>query len=121
MPLSAGVWKANVNGTDAELRIEAPDQNDEFAIHVGNVDGVGYWNESSQQISFRLGGFLDFEGCLFRSPANPEAGRDVVATLVGSLRMMPRMGTLPPGSIAIPQPTARRHTFGWLAYFTEVQ
>jgi hypothetical protein len=59
-----------------------------------------------------------FEGHLLRSPLNPEPGRDVQATLTGSLRM--NAGNL--GTAQFPAvPTARRNIFGWFAQITELQ
>ena len=56
---------------------------------------------------------------LFRVPANPEPGRDVTATLVGSLSASAQ--ALDVGVLAGVAPTARRQTFGWLAEIVEVQ
>src|SRR2546430_8114365 len=59
-----------------------------------------------------------FGGHLFRSPANPEPGRDVVATIAGSLHMS--VGNLSPGTFPAIG-TSRRNVFGWFAQITEVQ
>src|SRR5437588_12967736 len=96
MPLPTGVWKANVNGTEAELSIEAPNQQGTFVGRFFGIDLRGFWDEFSQTISFTLTVITpptgipvvaSFKGYLFRSPPNPEPGRDVVTTLTGSLQM----------------------------------
>ena len=66
-------------------------------------------------------GIRDFRGAyLFRTPLNPEPGRDVTAILVGSLLVSAQsvgMNVLP-GKVV---PSSRRFTFGWMAQFPEPQ
>ena len=71
---------------------------DAQGVFTGQIFGgriKGFWNEAAQKIQFASyaeegGGttspvFGIFEGYLFRTPLNPAPGRDVTATLVGSL------------------------------------
>ncbi len=125
MPLPTGVWKANVNGTEAELSIEAPNQQGTFVGRFFGTDLTGFWDEFSQTISFTLTVILptgsvvaSFKGHLFRSPPNPEPGRDVVTTLTGSLQM--GAGNLAAG-IFPAIGTSRRNVFGWFAQIPEIQ
>jgi hypothetical protein len=124
MPLPTGTWKVNVNGTEGNLTIEAPDR----GVFVGKVlemDVRGFWDESSQTIAFMaitgqpaLGGFVvrSYKGYLFRTPPNPERGRDVLATLSGSLQV----NALAPGDVAAEGGDARRNVFGWFAQIVEI-
>jgi hypothetical protein len=130
MPLPAGVWKAFVNGTESELILEFSQQDGPAAISgaLFRFPIRGFWDESSQRIVFTL--FVGdtaqdrvepwvhfFEGYLFRSPANPVPGQDVVATLAGSFESSRPVVF----EHLIPvQPSSRRNTFGWYAQLTEV-
>ena len=126
MPLPTGTWKANVNGTEADLTIEAPNQKGTFVGRFFGADLRGFWDEFSQTISFTLPVVYDngipivasFDGHLFRSPPNPEPGRDVVATVAGSLQMS--AGNM--GAAGFPAiGTSRRNAFGWFAQIPEIQ
>ena len=129
MALTAGVWKANLNGTEAELQIGMPNQQ---GIFVGQLTGInfrGFGDEASQTIAFALTIWVDatrvdgtpiiasFRGHLFRSPPNPEPGRDLVATLTGSYQMSTEPGT---GLFPL-MGSSRRNVFGWLAQILETQ
>ena len=129
MALTAGVWKANLNGTEAELNIGMPNQQ---GIFVGQLTGInfrGFGDEASQTIAFALTIWVDatrvdgtpiiasFRGHLFRSPPNPEPGRDLVATLTGSYQMSTEPGT---GLFPL-MGSSRRNVFGWLAQILETQ
>ena len=126
MPLPVGTWKANVNGTEFDLKIGGVDQQGVFPVNFLNVDTKGFWNEAAQSLALGLvviypgGGaaiVANFEACLFRSPPNAQPGRDVVATLAGTFRVS--AGNLPAG--AFPGiPSSRRDVFGWFAQITEV-
>ena len=123
MSLPTGLWKINVNGTEGNLTIDgAPNQQGIFSGGFFGVNFRGFWDESSQCITFcvRTGGDADFptvallKGYLFRSPPNPEPGRDVVTTLTGFVQVNDG-----PGFRAIPG-TSRRNIFGWMAQISEV-
>jgi hypothetical protein len=125
VPLPAGTWKANANGTEADLSIETPNQQGIFVGRFLGTDIRGFWDEFSQTISFALTVSFEngvpvtatFNGHLFRTPPNPEPGRDVIATLAGSLQMTS-------ASLAFPfvaTPSSKRNAFGWLAQITEIQ
>ena len=60
-----------------------------------------------------------FEGYLFRTPLNPAPGRDVTATLVGSLLVSAQSVGLDVLPEAVP--SSRRFTFGWMAQLPEAQ
>lgn len=125
MPIPSGNWKANLNGTEVELRLDPPGQAGVITGHALNADFRGFWDEVSQRLTFALTVVFEggtpvmalFEGYLFRTPANPEPGRDVAATLAGSFQMTP--------SAAAPLPfvaagSARRNVFGWTASILEI-
>ena len=129
MSLPVGTWKAVVNGMEGLLRIDAPDAQGVFTGQIFQSRIKGFWNEAAQKnqfASYAVAGagnqiplYAIFEGYLFRFPSSPEPGRDVTATLVGSLYASAQAideGVLP-GVV----PTSRRQTFGWLATFVEVQ
>lgn len=128
MALTAGVWKANLNGTEAELNIEMPNQQGVFLGRLAGIDLRGFWDEVSQTIAFALTATVDdgvpiiasFRGHLFRSPPNPEPGRDLIATLTGSYQMS--AATLVTGTSLFPSMgSSRRNVFGWLAQILETQ
>jgi hypothetical protein len=56
-----------------------------------------------------------FKGYLLRSPENPESGRDVVATLAGSVQVS--IGSFAGVNLIT---SSRRNVFGWFAQITEV-
>lgn len=127
MPLPAGSWKANLNGTVVDLTIGGVNPQGMVPVTLLTVNTQGFWNEVAQSLSIGLvvnfGGGVGtgivsiFEACLFRSPPNPQAGQDVTATLAGTFRVT--AGTVNPGAFpAIP--TSRREVFGWYAQLTEV-
>jgi len=126
MSLPVGTWKANVNGTEVDLKIGGADQQGLFPVNLFGVDTQGFWNETSQTMALGfvvivpaggVGIVASFEACLFRTPPNPQPGRDVVATLTGTFRVS--AGNVPAG--AFPGiPTSRRNEFGWFAQITEV-
>ena len=118
MPLPIGTWKMNLNGTEFDLQIQS--------VPDGNLDGMfrggavrGFWDEASQTITFDVPttspegalAFTLFKGCLFRTPANPTAGQDVVATLTGFAEATTRI-FLPANS--------RRTEVGWFAHIAEI-
>ncbi len=102
MPLPIGTWTAVVNGSETPLRIDPPDQQGIFTGQIFSGRIKGFWNESAQKIqfaSFAEAGqgnenplFGIFEGYLFRVPSNAQPGRDVTATLVGSLAASAQLG-----------------------------
>ena len=95
MALPYGDWTATVNGAETILHIDPPDAQGVFTGQIFGGRIKGFWNEAAQKIQFASyaeegGGttspvFGIFEGYLFRTPLNPAPGRDVTATLVGSL------------------------------------
>lgn len=129
MPLPYGDWKATVNGAETPLHIDPPDARGIFTGQIFGGRIKGFWSEAGQKIQFasyrEQGGgaqspvFGIFEGYLFRTPVNPEPGRDTIVTLVGVLLASAQavdVQVLP--EIA---PSARRATFGWMAQITEIQ
>jgi len=128
MSLPTGVWKLNVNGTEDSLTIQVPpNQQGFFSGHLLSRECSGFWDEASQTITFTDqvfpgggGGVVGpltialFKGHLFRSPPNPEPGRDVVATLAGFVQVTEGAAFSPAVS------TSRRNVFGWFAQITEV-
>lgn len=121
MPLPVGLWKAIVSGVETDFNIQTPNPQGLFVGRLGTVNLSGFWDESSQRIAFTfaVGGAVPqnaaFVGYLFRTPVSPAPGQDVVATLAGTFQ------TTTPTAGDLPQATARRTTFGWLAQITEVQ
>ena len=126
MPIANGIWKANVNGTEADLTLDAPNLQ---GVITGQLFGAplrGFWDELSQSLAFLLVVTDDaglpivasFKAHLFRSPAKPEPGRDLVATLTGSLEMS--AGNLAAGAFPAIG-TAKRSVFGWFAQISEIQ
>jgi hypothetical protein len=102
------------------------------ASSAGQIFGgriKGFWNEAAQKIQFASyaeegGGTTSpvcgvFEGYLFRTPLNPAPGRDVTATLVGSLHVSAQSV----GLDVLPEivPSSRKSTFGWMAQLPEPQ
>lgn len=129
MMLPYGNWQATVNGAETLLRIDPPDPQGVFTGQIFGGRIKGFWSEVAQKIQFSSyaevadGGtspvFGIFEGFLFRTPLNPEPGRDITATLVGSLLVSAQsvgMNVLPEV-----EPSSRRFTFGWMAQFLETQ
>ena len=126
MPLPVGTWKANVNGTVIDLKISGVDPQGLFPVNLLN-DTQGFWNEIDHScrsgLSSISGGAVGqgvvaiFEGCLFRSPTNPQAGQDVTATLAGTVRVA--AGATAIGAFPA-TPSSRRSVFGWYAQITEV-
>lgn len=132
MPLLAGTWKINVNGTEGDLVINL---NADETIG-GTVIGVplsGYWNEASQMIFFEslvppLLGLVNgipvlvgssnslgtFVGYLFSTPPAPPPGSDIEWTLSGYVMTPPLVGF--PAAVS----NSHRTTFGWFAEITEV-
>ena len=127
MPLPSGTWKINVNGTESNLKITAPDQQGIFqGTFADVVDIKGFWDEVSQSFTFSVTiGFENnnlsvalFKGYLFRTPPNAAPGQDVNATLTGSVQLTTG-GT---GSVSLPfLGSSRRNVFGWAAQITEIQ
>ena len=129
MPLRSGNWKATVNGTEAELNIEMPNQQGVFAGQLLGIALRGFWDEVSQTIAFGLVAVVDdgipivasFQGHLFRSPPDPEPGRDVIATLTGSVQMSAHSLFVTGTTLFPALGTARRKLFGWFAQIPEIQ
>jgi hypothetical protein len=124
MPLPIGVWKANINGHETDMAIESLNPQGIFGGKLYGAPVEGFWDEHSQSISFALFVFSSatdrtmafFRGYLMRTPPNPEPGRDVVATLTGTIEMTEGNAGVGPFAGA----TARRHVFGWFAQLTEI-
>ena len=123
MPLPVGIWKANVNGFESPLQINAPNQSGTVTGTFSNFDFVGFWDEASQTITFLVTLAIDnpgapvvavFKGFLFRAP-NLVPGQDAVATLTGFVQVT--AGNHLDGRFVA---SSRRNEFGWLAQITEV-
>jgi hypothetical protein len=122
MPLPAGRWKINVNGTEGELNIDAvPNQQGQISGDILSKGFKGMWDETSQSITIIVvltpgdfGTIALYKGYLSRTPPNPEPGRDVVAILAGSVQVNEGNG-FPPA-----RASSRRNIFGWFAQIPEV-
>ena len=122
MPLPTGTWKMNVNGKELDFTIQSV-QEGVFSAFLLGQSHTGFWDEVSQTITFGLTkGQQDevsaaavFKGYLFRSPENPAPGRDVVATLAGSVQVS--IGSFAGANLIT---SSRRNVFGWFAQITEV-
>jgi hypothetical protein len=95
--------------------------------------GHGFWNEAAQSLSLSFTVTFDqgsanlvpdttvavFEGFLFRTPAEPQLGQDVTATLTGSFLVsaVPIPGT---STGFWPEASVRRQRFGWFAQTIEI-
>jgi len=120
MPLPIGTWKMNINGRELDFTIESQQEGIfNFTLLAGS--NTGFWDEVSQTISFallkppNLTPVALFTGYLFRTPDNPAPGRDVVATLAGSVSVTP--GSFAGANLIT---SSRRNVFGWFAQITEV-
>jgi hypothetical protein len=120
MPLPTGIWKMNINGKEVDFVIQSVQDGTFTSILLGQNQS-GFWDEVSQTITF---GFTKeiplppvavFKGYLFRSPENPAPGRDVVATLAGSVQVS--IGAFAAVNLIS---SSRRNVFGWFAQITEV-
>lgn len=124
MPIPSGIWKANINGVEADIRINPPDQAGLVTGQMSNADFRGFWEEAAQRLTFSVtvvfeGGLpvlAIFTGFVFRTPSIPEPGRDVTVTITGYFQMTPSAANLPFPAIG----TARRNIFGWYAQIVEV-
>ena len=121
MPLPTGTWKMNLNGKELNFIIGSIQEGIISAMLLDQSQ-TGFWDEVSQTITFGFsigqGGLASvavFKGYLFRSPENPAPGRDVIATLAGSVQV-----SIGPFATANLIPSSRRNVFGWFAQITEV-
>lgn len=121
MPLPTGTWKMNINGKELDFTIQSVQEGILSAFILGESH-TGFWDEVSQTITFGFskgqGGSAAvavFKGYLFRSPENPAPGRDVVATLAGSVQVS--IGSFAEANLIT---SSRRNVFGWFAQITEV-
>jgi hypothetical protein len=124
MPLPLGNWKMNMNGRESDFFIEQVKEG-VFSSTLGFGGGLqprGFWDEASQTITFGLttqeGDLVSvalFKGYLIRTPENAPPGRDVVATLAGSVEVS--VGAFPLLPLI---GSSRRNVFGWFAQITEV-
>jgi hypothetical protein len=120
MPLPVGIWKMNINGRELDFNIQLVQEGTVTSVLLGETQ-IGFWDEVSQTITFgctrqlALPPLAVFKGYLFRSPENPAPGRDVVATLAGSVQVGAG-GFFEANLIA----SSRRNVFGWFAQITEV-
>ena len=121
MPLPTGIWKMNVNGKELDFLI-ASVQEGLLSARLFEDNQTGFWDEVSQTITFGLsqgqGGLATvvvFKGYLYRSPENPAPGRDIVATLTGSVEVS--AGSFAAANLIT---SSRRNVFGWFAQITEV-
>ena len=126
MPLPTGTWKMNVNGKELDFTIQSVQVQEGqgvFSAFLLAESLTGFWDEVSQTITFGLTkGQQDaasaaavFKGHLFRSPENPAPGRDVLATLAGSVQVS--VGSFAGANLIT---SSRRNVFGWFAQITEV-
>ena len=121
MPLPTGTWKMNVNGKELDFTIQSV-QEGVFSAFLLGQSHTGFWDEVSQTITFGLtkgqgpgSAAAVFKGYLFRSPENPAPGRDVVATLAGSVQVS--IGAFAGVNLIA---SSRRNVFGWFAQIAEV-
>ena len=125
MPLPTGTWKMNVNGKELDFTIQAVQVQEGQGVFSAFLLGeslTGFWDEVSQTITFGLtkgqgpgSAAAVFKGYLFRSPENPAPGRDVVATLAGSVQVS--IGAFAGVNLIA---SSRRNVFGWFAQIAEV-
>ena len=127
MPLPLGSWKMNLNGTETDFFINSV-QDGDLRGTLLTMSAEGYWDESAQSITFKIekeggraGEIAVFKGFLFRTPPNPQPGRDVIATLTGSVQVIRAAGQPVLEPISFLGPNFRRNVFGWLAQISEVQ
>ena len=125
MPLPTRDWNFNINGYESQMRLNPSNQSGELTVVLGNGNSFdGYWDESSQTLTFSL--TLDndrigkpvvglFKGHLFRTPTNAAPGQDVTATVAGSVQV-----TTGPHQNPALQATSRRNVFGWVARIAEI-
>jgi hypothetical protein len=123
MPLPTGTWKMNVNGKELDFTIQSGGE--VFNGFLLGESQTGFWDEVSQTITFGfskktagpdgLAAVAVFKGYLFKSPENPAPGRDVVATLAGSVQV--NIGSFAAANLIT---SSRRNVFGWFAQITEV-
>jgi hypothetical protein len=126
MPLPTGTWKATVNGAECDFIVEAPNAQGVFQGKMFETPVRGFWDETSQKITFTVTVFFGpgfptiafFTGYLFRTPPNAPPGRDVLATVTGSVQA--NVGDAAPGATFPALGTARRNVYGWFAQITEV-
>jgi hypothetical protein len=125
MPISSGDWKGVFNGVEAILHLDPPNAAGQISGRLLNADFRGFWDETTQAITFPLTVVFEgatpvialFKGYMFRTPQNPEPGRDVLATLTGHFDLTPSSAAVLP---FVATGTARRNIFGWYAQITEV-
>lgn len=128
MAIPSGVWKSNINGVETVLLLDPANQTGVIAGRIFDTDFQGFWDESTQVLKFQILVFQDprdlvvatFTGHLFRTPINPEPGRDVQATLVGNFQMTPSLLLSLPKMPFPATGTARRNVFGWFAQISEI-
>jgi hypothetical protein len=119
MSLPLGTWKMNINGEETDFQISLADGSGLFNATIVNLQRTvsGFWDEASQTVTFGLAigqeNVIMFKGYLFRTPPNPEPGRDIMATLVGVAQVNAMATRFLPAN-------ARRNVFGWFAQITEV-
>jgi len=126
MPLPAGTWKATVNGAETDFVIEAPNAQGVFQGSLFDTPIRGFWDETSQRLTFTMTVFFGpgfptialLTGYLFRTPPNAPPGRDVVATVTGTVQA--NVGDAGPAGAFPTLGTARRNVYGWFAQITEV-
>jgi hypothetical protein len=126
MPLPTGIWKMNLNGKELNFLI-ASIQGGIFSAQFLDQNQTGFWDEVSQTITFGvsdgqggLAAVAAFKGYLFRSPEDPAPGRDVIATLAGSVQVSSVQVSTGPFAKANLISSSRRNVFGWFAQITEV-
>jgi hypothetical protein len=125
MPLKLGKWKMNLNGTEADLVLQAVNDQGVATGYLIDQGILGFWNEVIQTLSFVTqrsiqGGELIpmgifFKGYLFSTPPLPQSGQDILWTLAGFVA--DASGEIFPGLAA---PSKRRNEFGWFAQINDV-
>lgn len=125
MPISSGDWKGNFNGVEATIRFNPPNSAGQITGLFLSSEFRGFWDETTQTVTFAVTVVFEgatpvlalFKGYMFRTPQNPEPGRDVLATLTGHFDLTPSTSaTLP----FVATGTSKRNVFGWYAQITEV-
>jgi hypothetical protein len=125
IPLKIGSWKINVNGNPGTLNITGVNPDGTIVGSLNEIFINGIWDEVSQKIIFAHIVFNDvqvfkgaepqiFKGYLFKTPAGPQPGEDIVWTITGVIETIHVEFALLLGG------NSRRHEFGWFAQITEV-
>ncbi len=116
MALLTGTWNMNGNGYQGQLIVTSVDAQGNLNGTVYNNPIQGFWDESSQKITFmRIITASDpsrlqiYTGYLFKTPPRPRAGQNFTYTLSGFFEAFAGTGA-----------SAQRNLFGWYASITVI-